>query len=53
MACVYKMDPTNYYAQTYSERIDLLMLEVDAEKNKVVKTEIQPIAPKVQQSPDS
>jgi CheY-like chemotaxis protein/antitoxin component HigA of HigAB toxin-antitoxin module len=39
---VYKIDPTNYYAQTYSERIDMLMLEETAEKNKPVKTVIQP-----------
>ena len=39
---VYKIDPTNYYAQTYSERIDMLMMEETAEKNKPVKTEIQP-----------
>ena len=29
---VYKIDPTNYYAQTYSERIDMLMMEETAGK---------------------
>ena len=42
VARVYKIDPTNYYAQTYSERIDSLMLEETAEKSKPVRPEIQP-----------
>jgi CheY-like chemotaxis protein len=48
---VYKIDPTNYYAQTYSERIDLLMMEETVEKNKPVKTEIQPAVVEVPQQP--
>ncbi len=51
VARVYKIDPTNYYAQTYSERIDLLILEETVEKNKVVVPEIQPKAPDVPQPP--
>jgi CheY-like chemotaxis protein/antitoxin component HigA of HigAB toxin-antitoxin module len=51
VARVYKIDPTNYYAQTYSERIDLLMLEGTIEKSKVVVTEIQPKAQDVPQPP--
>jgi CheY-like chemotaxis protein/antitoxin component HigA of HigAB toxin-antitoxin module len=53
VAFVYKIDPKNYYAQTYSERIDLLMLEENAEANKVVKTEIKPDVVRVPQSPVS
>ena len=51
VACVYKIDPTNYYAQAYSERIDTLMLEKNVEENKVVKTEVQPETLVVPQSP--
>jgi CheY-like chemotaxis protein len=32
VARVYKIDPKNYYAQTYSERIETLMLEGEAEE---------------------
>ena len=42
VAHVYKIDPKNYYAQTYSERIDSLMLEESAERNKVVPAEPPP-----------
>lgn len=42
VAAAYKIDPSNYYAQTYSERIDALMMEETAEINTVAKTEIQP-----------
>jgi CheY-like chemotaxis protein len=48
---VYKIDPTNYYAQTFSERIDMLMMEETVEKNKPVKTEIQPEAVEVPRPP--
>ena len=51
VACVYKIDPTNYYAQAYSERIDTLMLEKNVEENKIVKTEVQPETLVVPQSP--
>jgi CheY-like chemotaxis protein len=51
VACVYKIDPKNYYAQAYSERIDTLMLEKNVEENKVVKTEVQPETLDVPQSP--
>ena len=42
VAAVYKIDPKNYYAQTFSERIDSLMLEENVEKNRVVNVEVQP-----------
>lgn len=51
VACVYKIDPNNYYAQIYSDRIDTLRLEENAEKNKAVKTEIQPEELQVPQPP--
>jgi CheY-like chemotaxis protein len=51
VARVYKIDPANYYAQTYSERIDTLMMEETVEKNKPVKTEIQPAVVEVPQPP--
>jgi CheY-like chemotaxis protein len=51
VARVYKIDPSNYYAQTYSERIDTLMMEENAEKNKVGKTEKQPDVVHVPQPP--
>jgi CheY-like chemotaxis protein len=53
VACVYKIDPKNYYAQTYSDRIDILMLEKHAEANKVAKIEIQPDELVVPQPPAS
>lgn len=53
VASVYKIDPKNYYAQTYSDRIDALILEKYAETNKVVKTEIQPHELEVPQPPAS
>jgi CheY-like chemotaxis protein len=42
VASAYKIDPSNYYAQTYSERIDALMMEAAAEKNTAAKTNEQP-----------
>ena len=42
VAHVYKIDPKNYYAQTFSERIDTIMLEENAEKIKAVKPEPPP-----------
>jgi CheY-like chemotaxis protein/antitoxin component HigA of HigAB toxin-antitoxin module len=51
VAAVYKIDPNNYYARTYSERIDSLMLEESAGENKVLKTEQQPASPQVPKSP--
>jgi CheY-like chemotaxis protein len=53
VALVYKIDPKNYYAQTYSERIDILMLEENNEASKVTKTEIPPDAAVVPQQPVS
>ena len=44
VAAVYKIDPNNYYARTYSERIDTLLLEQSSGENKSFKTE-QPAAP--------
>ena len=41
VAAVYKIDPNNYYARTYSERIDILMLEQSSGENKDLKTEQQ------------
>jgi CheY-like chemotaxis protein len=51
VSCVYKIDPNNYYARTYSDRIDTLMLEENAEKIKIVKTEEHHEIPDVPQSP--
>jgi CheY-like chemotaxis protein len=47
VAAVYKIDPNNYYARTYSERIDLLMLEQSAGENKALKTEQQAASPEM------
>jgi CheY-like chemotaxis protein len=41
IAEVYKIDPKNYYAQTYSDRIDTLMQEESAEGAKLFKPVIQ------------
>ena len=41
VAQVYAIDPKNYYAQAYSERIDTLVMEENAEGVKLVKTIIQ------------
>jgi CheY-like chemotaxis protein len=41
VALVYRIDPKNYYAQAYSERIDTLMQEESAEGTKLFKTIIQ------------
>lgn len=46
IAAVYKIDPKNYYAQTYSERIETLMLEQDAKTAAIMKEEIkEPVVP--------
>lgn len=45
VARVYKIDPQNYYAQTYSARIDLLMQEEPAEISRPAKPQVQPAAP--------
>ena len=44
VASVYKIDPKNYYAQTYSERIDTLMLEKKSLDNKAPNVETPPAA---------
>jgi CheY-like chemotaxis protein len=51
VASVYKIDPNNYYAKIYSDRIDTLQLEESAEKTKVVKTEERPVVLAVPQPP--
>jgi CheY-like chemotaxis protein len=51
VAAVYKIDPSNYYARSYSDRIDTLMLEKTAEDNKVASPEKQPDIPSTPQSP--
>lgn len=53
VARVYKIDPKNYYAQTYSERIDILMQDKSIENDKPVVTLVQPVIPDIQpqQSP--
>jgi CheY-like chemotaxis protein len=48
VAKVYKIDPKNYYAQTYSERIDILMHDKSIENDKPVASFIQPVVPDVQ-----
>ena len=48
VARVYKIDPKNYYAQTYSERIDILMHDKSFENDKPVVTLVQPAIPDVQ-----
>ncbi len=53
VAQVYKIDPKNYYAPMYSERIETLMLEESAEEAKLSKIEIQPVQPDVQHPPPS
>ncbi len=45
VACVYKIDPKNYYAQTYSERIDTLMQEESVEGAKLFKPVAQNVQP--------
>jgi CheY-like chemotaxis protein len=45
VARVYKIDPKNYYAQAYSERIDTLLLEENAEGVKLFKNIMQPGKP--------
>jgi CheY-like chemotaxis protein len=42
VARVYKIDPQNYYAQTYSARIDILMQEGTTEAPKPVQQQMQP-----------
>jgi len=49
VARVYKVDPKNYYAQTYSERIDILMNEKSNEDVRPLATLVQPEVPDVQQ----
>jgi CheY-like chemotaxis protein len=49
VARVYKIDPKNYYAQTYSDRIDILMQNKGIENDKPVVTFVQPEAPDIQQ----
>jgi CheY-like chemotaxis protein len=51
VAAVYKIDPSNYYARSYSDRIDSLMLENDAEERKVVTTEKRPEIPETPRPP--
>jgi Response regulator containing CheY-like receiver, AAA-type ATPase, and DNA-binding domains len=51
VARVYKVDPTNYYAQAYSERIDAIMQEESAEAAKLFKADVQPAKPDVVQPP--
>ena len=53
VARVYKIDPKHYYAQTYSERIDILMQDKSIENDKPVASLVQPVVPDVQslQSP--
>ncbi|MGD0036302.1 MAG: response regulator, partial [Bacteroidota bacterium] len=51
VARVYKIDPKNYYAQAYSERIDTLMQEESSEGAKLFKTILQPIKPEMTQAP--
>jgi CheY-like chemotaxis protein len=51
VAHVYKIDPNNYYARAYSERIDSMMLEANVEKTKVVKTEVPSDVVEVPQTP--
>jgi CheY-like chemotaxis protein len=51
VAYVYKIDPSNYYAQAFSDRIGTLQLEESAEKNKPVKTEAPPEVVAVPQPP--
>src|SRR5450759_3555062 len=53
VARVYKIDSKHYYAQTYSERIDILMHDRNIENDKPVVTLVQPAIPDVQplQSP--
>ncbi|MBN1398602.1 MAG: response regulator [Bacteroidetes bacterium] len=48
VAKVYKVDPKNYYAQTFSERIEILMNEKSSEEIKPVATLIQPELPEPQ-----
>jgi CheY-like chemotaxis protein len=49
VARVYKIDPQNYYAQTYSARIDLLMQEGTSEAGKQPVRPPAPAAPPVAQ----
>jgi CheY-like chemotaxis protein len=51
VARVYKIDPQNYYAQTYSERIDILMQDKSIENDKPVVTRVQPVVPEVEPVP--
>jgi CheY-like chemotaxis protein len=51
VAQVYKIDPKNYYAQAYSERIDTLLLEDSNEGAKIFKTIIQPAKADAAQPP--
>jgi CheY-like chemotaxis protein len=51
IARVYKIDPKNYYAQTYSERIDILMNDKSIQDDKPVVTRVQPAAPDIQPLP--
>jgi CheY-like chemotaxis protein len=51
VARVYKIAPQNYYAQTYSERIDILMQDKSIENDKPVATRVQPALPDVQPLP--
>jgi CheY-like chemotaxis protein len=51
VAAVYKIDPNNYYARTYSERIDTLMLEQSSGENKDIKTEPQVASPQAPPPP--
>jgi CheY-like chemotaxis protein len=48
VARVYKIDSKNYYAQTYSDRIDILMQNKGIENDKPVATFVQPEEPAVQ-----
>jgi CheY-like chemotaxis protein len=45
VARVYKIDPKNYFAQTYSERIDILMQDKNIGSEKPVTTLVQPLQP--------
>jgi CheY-like chemotaxis protein len=51
VAAVYKIDPNNYYAKAYSERIDTIMLENSAAEQSAVTTEKQPDIPTTPQPP--
>jgi|WetSurMetagenome_2_1015567.scaffolds.fasta_scaffold16640_4 CheY-like chemotaxis protein len=51
VARVYKIDPMNYYAQSFSERIDILTHEKNIENDKPVVTLVQPELPDIQLPP--